>query len=106
MAPARARRVLPAPGGPEMSRLWWPAIAMVRARLARSWPWMWSRRTGGGELEEMDEGEGMTEGVVAAVEVITGGEDEGVVVNEVDGVVVNQVNGVVVVFSVSVFFTT
>jgi len=33
-----ARRVLPAPGGPEMSKLWRPAIAMARARLASCWP--------------------------------------------------------------------
>ena len=34
----RANMVLPAPGGPIMSRLWPPAAATSRARLACSWP--------------------------------------------------------------------
>lgn len=37
------------PGGPVKRRLWWPATAMVRARLAADCPAIWSRRTGGVE---------------------------------------------------------
>ncbi len=33
-----ASKVLPAPGGPEMRRLWCPAAAIMRARLACAWP--------------------------------------------------------------------
>ena len=39
----RARIVLPAPGGPERRRLWRPAMAISRARLAVDWPKIWSR---------------------------------------------------------------
>lgn len=35
LAAVLASRVLPAPGGPESRMLWWPAIAMESARLAR-----------------------------------------------------------------------
>lgn len=30
----RANMVLPVPGGPESNKLWWPAIAIISARLA------------------------------------------------------------------------
>ncbi len=38
-----ANKVLPAPGGPEKRILCRPAIAIVIARLARSWPWISSK---------------------------------------------------------------
>ncbi len=43
LAATLARRVLPAPGGPEIRILWWPATATVRARLANSCPRIWSK---------------------------------------------------------------
>ncbi len=43
LAATLARRVLPAPGGPEIRILWCPATATVRARLATSWPRTWSK---------------------------------------------------------------
>ena len=46
LAAARARRVFPAPGGPEIRILWCPATAMDMARLARAWPRIWSRKGG------------------------------------------------------------
>lgn len=48
LAAALARRVLPAPGGPEKRILWCPAIAIVSARLARDCPLMSSRHGDGG----------------------------------------------------------
>ena len=48
---ARASRVLPEPGGPEMRMLWWPAIAIIRARLARSWPRICSNGIASGQLD-------------------------------------------------------
>lgn len=59
LAAALAKRDFPAPGGPERRRLWRPAIAMVRARLANDCPLMSSRSgESGGLMEELVMGSG------------------------------------------------
>ncbi len=52
---ALARSVFPLPGGPDMSRLWPPAAATSRARLACSCPLMWVRSVSVGDASRSAE---------------------------------------------------